>query len=63
MSMYLTIFGKPRYLGLVLAEDGTTFEKGEQILVESSRGTEIAVVAGEITERQEGLYRQLIGAP
>ena len=59
MSMYLTIFGKPRYLGLVLAEDGTTFEKGEQILVESSRGTEIAVVAGEITERQEGLYRSI----
>lgn len=59
MSMYLTIFGKPRYLGLIVAENSIRFEKGEQLLVESSRGTEIAVVAGEITERQEALYRAI----
>lgn len=59
MSMYLTIFGKPRYLGLIVAENNIRFEKGEQLLVESSRGTEIAVVAGEITERQEALYRAI----
>ncbi len=57
--MYLTIFGKPRYLGLVVAEDDAQFEKGEQLLVESSRGLEIAVVAGEVTERQEALYRSI----
>ena len=57
--MYLTIFGKPRYLGLIVAENNIRFEKGEQLLVESSRGTEIAVVAGEITERQEALYRAI----
>lgn len=59
MSMYLTIFGKPRYLGLIVAENSIRFGKGEQLLVESSRGTEIAVVAGEISERQEALYRAI----
>ena len=57
--MYLTIFGKPRYLGLVVVDNDIAFEKGEQILVESSRGIETAVVAGEITERQECLYRAI----
>ena len=57
--MYLTIFGKPRYLGLVTAEDDILFDKGELLLVESSRGIETAVVAGKITERQEYLYRSI----
>jgi len=43
----------------VVTGEGLDFEKGEQILVESSRGVEIAVVAGEITERQESLYRSI----
>ncbi len=57
--MYLTIFGKPRYLGLVVAENETEFQKGDQLLVESSRGLEIALIAGEVTERQEALYRSI----
>lgn len=57
--MYLTIFGKPRYLGLVTIEDGSQFEKGDLLLVESSRGVETAIVAGEITDRQESLYRSI----
>ncbi len=57
--MYLTIFGKPRYLGLVVAENETEFQKGDQLLVESSRGLEIAMIAGEVTERQEALYRSI----
>lgn len=57
--MYLTIFGKPRYLGLIKAEDENTFVRGERVLIESSRGVEIGVVAGEITEKQEGLYRSI----
>ena len=57
--MYLTIFGKPRYLGLIVPEDESEFAKGERILIESSRGIEIAVVAGKINERQEGLYRSI----
>lgn len=57
--MYLTIFGKPRYLGLLTGENEQEFERGERILIESSRGMEIAVVADEITERQEGLYRSI----
>lgn len=59
MSMYLTIFGKPRYRGLIVAEDNICFEKGEPVLVESSRGTEIAIIAGEITERQAALYQTI----
>ncbi len=57
--MYLTIFGKPRYLGLVVAENEIEFQKGDQLLVESSRGLEIALIAGEVTERQEALYRSI----
>ncbi len=57
--MYLTIFGKPRYLGLVVAENETEFQKGDQLLVETSRGLEIALIAGEVTERQEALYRSI----
>lgn len=42
-----------------MPENEIEFEKGERILIESSRGVEIAVVAGKITERQEGLYRSI----
>ena len=42
-----------------MPEDEIEFEKGERILIESSRGVEIAVVAGKINERQEGLYRSI----
>ena len=42
-----------------MPENEIEFEKGERILIESSRGVEIAVVAGRITERQEGLYRAI----
>jgi cell fate regulator YaaT (PSP1 superfamily) len=59
LKMYLTIFGKPRYLGLVETEGEVDFEKGEQLLIESSRGVETAIVAGEITERQEATYRAI----
>lgn len=57
--MYLTIFGKPRYLGLIVAEDEEHFEKGDRLLVESSRGLEIAIIAGEITEHQKEMYRSI----
>lgn len=61
MTMYLTIFGKPRYLGLVVEDEaaGEIFYAGDQLLVESSRGLEIAVVAGLITETQESQYRSI----
>ncbi|ADE57175.1 PSP1 domain protein [Aminobacterium colombiense DSM 12261] len=58
MNMYLTIFGKPRYLGLVNIEDTAfTPEKGEKIVAETMRGIELAIVGGPISEEQEDRYR------
>lgn len=64
MSKYLAIFGKPRYLGIVPYDDNETrrIEKGDAVIVESYRGEELAVIAGELTEAQEKKYRQLKNA-
>lgn len=63
MSKYLAIFGKPRYLGIVsYADKEEKLEKGDSIVVESYRGEETAVIAGELTEEQEREYRQLKNA-
>lgn len=64
MSKYLAIFGKPRYLGIVPYEDTETekLAKGDTIIVESYRGEELAIVAGELTSEQERQYRQLKNA-
>ncbi len=59
MSMYLTIFGKPRYLGLAVMAEGESLSAGEPVLIESSRGVEVAQVAGEISESQEAVYRSI----
>jgi len=50
------IFGKPRYLGIVEITDLVP-EKGSKIIVDTMRGTEMAVVAGPITEVQEEKFR------
>lgn len=64
MSKYLAIFGKPRYLGIVPYDDTETekLAKGDTIIVESYRGEELAIVAGELTAEQEKQYRQLKNA-
>lgn len=64
MSKYLAIFGKPRYLGIVPYEDNEAEKlvKGDTIIVESYRGEELAIVAGELTAEQEKQYRQLKNA-
>ncbi len=58
MSRFLVIFGKPRYLGLLEASEEQPFSKGDFLVVESSRGLECAVVAGEISPDQEQIYRE-----
>lgn len=60
MSKYLAVFGKPRYLGIV--EYDGEIKKGDRIIVESHRGEELAVVAGELTQEQETEYRQMRNA-
>lgn len=60
MNKYLAIFGKPRYLGIVTYENQEdNLEKGVTIVVESYRGEELAVVAGELSDEQEKGYRLL----
>lgn len=63
MNKYLAIFGKPRYLGIVTyCDNKDKLTKGETIVVESYRGEELAVIAGELTEEQEKEYRSLKNA-
>lgn len=63
MNKYLAIFGKPRYLGIVAYEDNEDkLTNGEALVVESYRGEELAVVAGELTAEQEKEYRLLKNA-
>ena len=56
MSIYLTIFGKPRYLGLVEIETPSP-ERGSRIVAETMRGLELAVVGGPLSLEQEDRYR------
>lgn len=57
MRKYLAVYGKPRYLGLV--EYDGDIKKCDKLVVESSRGEELALVVGEVTPEQEAAYRQL----
>lgn len=57
MNKFLAIYGKPRYLGIITSD--SDLAKGDVLIVESPRGEEFAVVAGEITDEQESSYRQL----
>ncbi len=56
MSICLAIFGKPRYLGLMNAEEPIP-PRGTWIAVETMRGTEMALMGGILTEEQEERYR------
>ncbi len=57
MKKYLAVYGKPRYLGIV--EYDGDIKKCEKLVVESSRGEELALVVGEIGPEQETAYRLL----
>jgi len=56
LTIYLVIFGKPRYLGIVEIPDIVP-EKGSSIIIDTMRGTEMGIVAGPITEVQEEKFR------
>lgn len=56
MSIYLVIFGKPRYLGFLDMNERSP-EKGTHILVESLRGIELGLVAGKLTSEQQDRFR------
>lgn len=59
MNIYLAIYGKPRFLGRVAVEEDLELAKGTPVVIESSRGTEIGVVAGPLSPQQEGIYRAI----
>ena len=54
--MFLTVFGKPRYLGLVSESETPVLVPGEPVVVQTSRGEEVAKVAGEISGEQADFY-------
>lgn len=56
MSKYLVLFGKPRYLGIMEIFD-LPVQRGEWILIETTRGVEIGLVGGELSGEQEERYR------
>ena len=56
MSIHLAIFGKPRYLGLLDIE--TPFPpRGTWLVVETMRGSELALLGGPLSNEQEARYR------
>lgn len=58
MSIYLAIFGKPRYMGLF----NLTEPPRETLLVaETMRGTELAMLGGPLSPDQEERYRNSCG--
>ena len=60
MSICLAIFGKPRYLGLMTAEDPMP-PKGTWLAVETMRGIEMALMGGPLSNEQEERYRSSCG--
>ena len=60
MSVYLTIFGKPRYLGFadIDEEAGFGLERPRWAVIRTSRGYEMGLPGGIITPEQQAGYRR-----
>ena len=56
MSIHLAIFGKPRYLGLLDITEPFP-ARGAPLVVETMRGTEMALLGGALSSEQEARYR------
>lgn len=60
MNLYLTIFGKPRYLGLARISDNNNFLDGDKprwAVLRTSRGYEMGLPGGLITAEQQAKFR------
>ena len=55
MNTYLTIFGKPRYLGLMTVDADMT--KSQWAVLRTSRGYEMGLPGGKLTEEQQAKFR------
>jgi cell fate regulator YaaT (PSP1 superfamily) len=57
LNAFLTIFGKPRYLGVVDLPESAAPLKNRWIFAQTSRGEELALVIGPLTSEQIERYR------
>lgn len=57
MNIYLTIFGKPRYLGLMKMKDDYVMSHNKWLILKTSRGYEMGLPGGQLTPEQEEKYR------
>ena len=58
MNIYLTIFGKPRYLGLMKMKDDYVPNHNKHIMLKTSRGYEMGIMGGLLNHEQEERYRK-----
>lgn len=60
MSVYLTIFGKPRYLGLAKIDERMNFnlERPRWAVLRTSRGYEMGLPGGVLTPEQQEKYKR-----
>ena len=56
MSLYLAVFGKPRYLGLVNIDEPAP-SAGSWVVIKTGRGVEMALLGGFLSQEQEEKYR------
>jgi len=57
LSIYLAIFGKPRYLGLINTEKKCS--GGTWVLIKTMRGIEMGLLGGALSPEQEEKYRRV----
>lgn len=57
MNIYLTIFGKPRYLGIMRMKDEDVLNHNKWLILKTSRGYEMGLLGGQLTDEQEERYR------
>jgi cell fate regulator YaaT (PSP1 superfamily) len=58
LKTFLILYGKPRYLGFLKIEEDHPLNKGNVVVVETTRGQELGVIAGPLTSEQEERYRR-----
>lgn len=60
MNTYLTIFGKPRYLGFANIDDDENFdlERPKWAVIRTARGYEMGLPGGILTPEQQDMYRR-----
>lgn len=57
MNIYLAIFGKPRYLGLVNIADTATPVTGRWVVLKTVRGLEMGQLGGSLSQEQAAKYK------